>query len=255
MTDRARGKCAVVTGAASANGIGFASARALAQEGASVLLTDLDGEGAVTRAAELTALGFNARGIRHDVTSEEAWIGVIAAAEGEFGPVDVLVNNAGVVILHTLEVLTPEEWDTQIAVNLKSVYLGCRIVLQSMRSCRRTGSMINVSSVAGIVGMPRCAGYSASKGGMRLLTKSIAMETAAEGIRVNSVHPGVIQTDIQKVSMADGAEQSRRILASIPMKRMGRPEEIAAMVLFLASDESSYITGAEFVVDGGLTAQ
>jgi len=255
MTGRVHGKSAVVTGAASPNGIGFACARALAREGASVLLTDLDGAGVVDRATELDALGLRARGVRHDVRSEEEWNGVIAAAEDAFGPVDVLVNNAGVVILHTLDLLTPEEWDTQIAVNLKSVYLGCRVVLANMRNSRRAGSIVNVSSVAGLVGMPRCAGYAASKGGVRLLTKSIALETAAEGIRVNSVHPGVIQTDIQKVSMADGGEQSKRIHATIPMKRMGRPEEIAAMVLFLASDESSYITGGEFVVDGGLTAQ
>lgn len=252
---RVPGKTAVVTGAASPNGIGFASARALAREGARVLLTDLDGTGVAARAAELRDLGLQARAMRHDVTSEDEWKAIVDVAESAFGPVDILVNNAGVVILHTVDVLSPDEFDLQIEVNLKSVYLGCRVALERMRRSQRAGSIVNISSVAAIVGMPRCAGYAASKGGVRLLTKSIAMETAGEGIRVNSVHPGVIQTDIQKVSMADGGEQSRRIHATIPMKRMGRPEEIAAMVLFLASDESSYITGAEFIVDGGLTAQ
>jgi NAD(P)-dependent dehydrogenase (short-subunit alcohol dehydrogenase family) len=255
MTGRVAGKSAVVTGAASANGIGFATARALAREGAGVLLTDLDERAVSARAEELSALGLQARAMRHDVTSEREWKSIVAAAESAFGPVDVLVNNAGIVILHTLDVLTPEEWQTQIDVNLKSVYLGCRVVLERMRGSQRAGSIVNISSVAGLVGMARCAGYAASKGGVRLLTKSIAMETAGEGIRVNSVHPGVIQTDIQKVAMADGGEQSRRIHATIPMRRMGRPEDVAAVVLFLAADESSYITGAEFVVDGGLTAQ
>jgi NAD(P)-dependent dehydrogenase (short-subunit alcohol dehydrogenase family) len=255
VTGRVAGKTAIVTGAASSNGIGYASARALAREGAQVVLTDVDGLAVTARAAELNGSGLRALAVRHDVTSEEEWRAVIDATEREFGPADILVNNAGVVILHTLDVLTPEEWDTQIDVNLKSVYLGCRIMLARMRSFHRAGSIVNISSVAGIIGLQRCAGYAASKGGIRLLSKAIAMETAAEGIRINSVHPGVIQTDIQKVSMADGGEQSRRIHATIPMKRMGRPEEIAAMVLFLSSDEASYITGAEFIVDGGLTAQ
>lgn len=252
---RVQGKTAVITGAASPNGIGFASARVLAREGARVVLTDLDGESVAARAAELDALGLCARALRHDVTSEDDWRKVADVAECVFGCVDILVNNAGIVVLHTLDALTPEEWDRQISVNLKSVYLGCRVVLERMRRARRSGSIVNVSSVAGLVGMPRCTAYAASKGGVRLLTKSIAMETAAEGIRANSVHPGVIDTDIQKVAMADGGERSRRIHAAIPMRRMGRPEDVAAMVLFLASDESRYITGAEFVVDGGLTAQ
>jgi NAD(P)-dependent dehydrogenase (short-subunit alcohol dehydrogenase family) len=252
---RVQGKNALVTGSASRNGIGFATARALAREGANVILTDLDEAEVSARAVSLQGEGLHALGIRHDVAREEDWVSAVDAAETGFGPIDVLVNNAGITILRTLDALTPADWAMQIDVNLKSVYLGCRTTLERMRRSGRRGSIINVSSVAGLVGMRRCTAYSASKGGIRLFTKSLALETAAEGIRINSVHPGVIQTDIQAVAMADGGEQSRKIHATIPMQRMGKPEEIAAMILFLASDEAGYITGGEFVVDGGLTAQ
>jgi NAD(P)-dependent dehydrogenase (short-subunit alcohol dehydrogenase family) len=244
-----------VTGAASRNGIGFATARALAREGANVLLTDLDAIEVKARAAELESEGLHARGMIHDVTREVQWTSALDAAEAAFGPVDVLVNNAGITILQTLDALTPADWTKQLDVNLTSVYLGCRTTLERMRRFQLTGSIVNVSSVAGLVGMRRCTAYSASKGAVRLFTKSMALEAAPEGIRVNSVHPGVIQTDIQKVAMADGGENSRRIHAAIPMQRMGRPEDVAVMILFLASDEAAYVTGAEFVVDGGLTAQ
>jgi NAD(P)-dependent dehydrogenase (short-subunit alcohol dehydrogenase family) len=255
VTGRVRGKTALVTGAASRNGIGFATARALANEGANVLLTDLDSTEVKARAAELESEGLHARGVVHDVTREAQWISALDAAEAAFGPVDVLVNNAGITILNTLEALTPADWAKQLDVNLTSVYLGCRTTLGRMRKFQLTGSIVNVSSVAGLVGMRRCTAYSASKGAVRLFTKSLALEAAPDGIRVNSVHPGVIQTDIQKVAMADGGENSRHIHAAIPMQRMGRPEDVAVMILFLASDEAAYVTGAEFVVDGGLTAQ
>ena len=191
----------------------------------------------------------------HDVTDAVAWQRVLDGAEAAFGPLDVLVNNAGISVLKTIDALTPADWALQIEVNLTSVYLGCRGTLERMRRHRRPGSIINVSSAAGLVGMRRCTAYSASKGGVRMMTKSLALECAAEGVRVNSVHPGVIQTDMQKVATADGGGHSERIHAMIPMQRKGRPEDIAAMILFLASDEAAYITGAEFVVDGGLTAQ
>jgi NAD(P)-dependent dehydrogenase (short-subunit alcohol dehydrogenase family) len=220
-----------------------------------VLLTDVDEAAVNARAAELASEGLRARASRHDVTSESDWAAVLNTAEAGFGPVDVLVNNAGITILQTLDALTPADWAKQLDVNLTSVYLGCRATLERMRNLKLTGSIVNVSSVAGLVGMRRCTAYSASKGAIRMFTKSLALEAAAEGIRVNSVHPGVIQTDIQKVAMADGGESSRRIHDAIPMQRKGRPEDIAAMILFLASDEAGYITGAEFVVDGGLTAQ
>jgi NAD(P)-dependent dehydrogenase (short-subunit alcohol dehydrogenase family) len=227
----------------------------LANEGANVLLTDLDGIEVEARAAELESEGLRVRGVGHDVTREAEWMSALDAAEAAFGPVDVLVNNAGITILNTLDALTPADWAKQLDVNLTSVYLGCRTAVERLRKYRLTGSIVNVSSVAGLVGMRRCTAYSASKGAVRLFTKSLALEAAPEGIRVNSVHPGVIQTDIQKVAMADGGENSRRIHAAIPMQRMGRPEDIAVMILFLASDEAAYVTGAEFVVDGGLTAQ
>jgi NAD(P)-dependent dehydrogenase (short-subunit alcohol dehydrogenase family) len=234
VTGRVGGKTALVTGAASRNGIGFATARALAREGANVLLTDLDATEVKARAAELESEGLHARGMIHDVTREVQWTSALDAAEAEFGPVDVLVNNAGITILQTLDALTPADWTKQLDVNLTSVYLGCRTTLERMRRFQLPGSIVNA---------------------VRLFTKSLALEAAPEGIRVNSVHPGVIQTKIQKVAMADGGENSRRIHAAIPMQRMGRPEDVAVMILFLASDEAAYVTGAEFVVDGGLTAQ
>jgi NAD(P)-dependent dehydrogenase (short-subunit alcohol dehydrogenase family) len=247
MGERVRGKTAVVTGAASSGGIGFATATALAREGARVVLT--------ARAAELAAAGMSAIGLRQDVTAAGDWTAALDAAETAFGPVDILVNNAGTAVLRTMDALTEADWHRQIDVNLTSVYLGCRAVLERMRRGGRLGSIVNVSSIAGLVGMRRCSAYSASKGGVRLMTKSLALETAAEGIRVNSVHPGVIATDMQRSSMADNVERSSQIYAAIPMGKMGRPEDIAAMILFLASDEAAYITGGEFVVDGGLTAQ
>lgn len=249
---RFQGKTAIVTGAASPNGIGFATAARLAREGATVLLTDIDGVGVAARAAEL---GGTTVGLPHDVSNSNDWQRVLGAADSYFGGVDVLVNNAGLVILKTIDEQTEADWRRQLDVNLSSVYLGCRAVIAHMRRHSRGGAIINVSSIAGLVGMRRCVGYSASKGGVRLMSKALALETAADGIRVNTVHPGVIETQMQQVAKADGGEQSTRIHATIPMQRMGRPEEVAAAIAFLASDDAAYVTGTELVVDGGFTAQ
>lgn len=251
---RFQGKTAIVTGAASANGIGFATATRLAREGANVLLTDIDGAGVAARAEELTVSGATALGLSHDVSSDEDWQKTLTAAESAVGTIDVLVNNAGLVILKGIDSQTEADWRRQLDVNLTSVYYGCRTVIAHMRRHARGGAIINVSSIAGLVGMRRCVGYSASKGGVRLMSKALAMETAADGIRVNTVHPGVIETQMQQVATADG-EQSARIHATIPMQRMGRPEEVAAAIAFPASDDAAYVTGTELVVDGGFTAQ
>ncbi|MCH7627230.1 MAG: SDR family oxidoreductase [Proteobacteria bacterium] len=249
-----QGQVALVTGAASAAGLGFATARKLAQLGATVWLTDL-AEAAVTdRAAELNTAGLNAHALGHDVTSAEAWASVLATIEQETGAPDILVNNAGIAVLHATPDLDPISWQRQIDVNLTSVYLGCRAALPAMRA-KGTGSIVNLSSVAGLVGIPGASAYAASKGGVRLYTKALALEVAREGIRVNSVHPGVIWTDMQQVAIKDNPDQYDAINASIPMGRMGEPDDIAEMIAFLASPASKYVTGGEFVVDGGLTAQ
>lgn len=252
---RLAGRIAIVTGAASSAGIGFATAQRLADEGASVALTDVDEQGVLARADELCAGGALALGLGHDVTSADDWQRVLDACEARLGGIDVLVNNAGIVVLRTLDELELVDWQRQIDVNLTSVYLGCRAAVERMRRHGRGGSIVNVSSMAGLVGIRRCTAYGASKGGIRLFSKSLALETAAEGIRVNSVHPGVIETDIQKVAMSDGGEQSARVHAMIPMQRKGRPKEVAAMIAFLASDDAGYVTGGEFAIDGGMTAQ
>ena len=249
------GKIALVTGAASAEGLGFAAARKLAERGAKLFLTDLNGDVVAARAADLTAEGHEARAMRQDVTDEGQWGAVVDAVVSAFGRLDILVNNAGIAVLKMMSEMTKADWDRQLRVNLDSVYLGCKAGIDQMRRQGEGGSIVNLSSVAGQIGVPGCAAYSASKGGVRLMSKSIALETARENIRVNSVHPGMIWTDMQKVAIADNKEQFDLLTASIPMGRFGQPDDIGAMVAFLASDEAKYITGAEFTVDGGMTAQ
>lgn len=250
------GKIALVTGAASSAGLGFATARLLAQRGAHVWLTDIDAPAAAARTADLAAEGLAAHGMGHDVTSADGWQAVLAAIEAQHGAgPDILVNNAGIAMLRWTPDLEPAEWQRQIDVNLTSVYLGCRAVLAGMRARGNGGAIVNISSVAGLVGIPGASAYAASKGGVRLYTKALAMECAGEGIRVNSVHPGVIWTDMQQVAIKDNPDQYEAINASIPAGKMGEPIDIAEAVAFLASPAARYITGAELAVDGGLTAQ
>jgi NAD(P)-dependent dehydrogenase (short-subunit alcohol dehydrogenase family) len=254
------GKTAIVTGAASAAGLGFASARMMARAGASVMLTDIASEAVQARAQELADEGLSVAAMAQDVTSVEGWDAVVAATVERFGKLDILVNNAGIAVLKWMDALEPADWQRQIDVNMTSVYLGCRAALKQMRvqgenGQGQGGSLINFSSVAGLVGIPGAAAYAASKGGVRIMTKAIAMECATENIRVNSIQPGVIWTDMQQVAIQDNPDQYDAINASIPMGRMGEPDDIAAMVTFLASDLSKYITGGEFTVDGGLTAR
>jgi len=249
------GKVALVTGAASAEGLGFAAACKMAGRGARLFLTDIDAAAVEARAADLRTAGHDATAMAQDVTDEAAWAATIAAVVEAFGRLDILVNNAGIAVLRMMSEMTKADWDRQLRVNLDSVYLGCKAAIDLMRRQGGGGSIINLSSVAGLIGVPGCAAYSASKGGIRMMTKTIALETAREGIRVNSVHPGSIWTDMQKVAIADNKEQFDIIENAIPMGRLGQPDDIGAMVAFLASDDAGYITGAEFVVDGGLTAQ
>lgn len=254
MTRRVEGMIALVTGAGSMPGLGSATALRFAQEGATVYLTDVDAGSVEARAAEIRDAGYKARAMRQDVTSEQAWddiVGAIVAAEGRL---DILVNNAGIAVLRMIEDLTPAEYARQMEVNMTSVYLGTRRAVAEMR---RTGggSIVNLSSVAGLIGVPGTSAYAASKAGVRLFSKAIALETARDNIRVNSVHPGMIMTKMQEVAIRDNPEQYDILTAGIPMGKMGDPIDIANCILFLASDEARYITGAEFVVDGGMTAQ
>jgi len=245
----------LVTGAASRNGIGFATASRLAAEGASVTLTDIDSDQVEQRAHELRADGGDAQGLVLDVADEAQWQGAIERTVSRFGSLDGLVNNAGICLLQRIEAAEMAAWRKQIDVNLTGVFLGCRAAIAQMRAQGRGGAIVNISSAAGLVGMPRTTAYSATKGGVRLMTKTLAIEAAPQNIRVNSIHPGVTETDIQiEVRKADPAA-SAAAAAAVPLGRTAAPSELGAAIVFLLSPDASYITGAELAVDGGLTAQ
>jgi NAD(P)-dependent dehydrogenase (short-subunit alcohol dehydrogenase family) len=256
MTGRLAGKVALVTGAAS--GLGAETARRLAREGAAVMLSDLSiGNGEVVT-AEIIASGGRAAFIAHDVTSEDDWTAAVAGTTTVFGRLDILVNNAGIVG-NQLELMTHSlaDWRRILAVNLDGVFLGMRAVGPVMAG-QGGGSIINLSSIMGKVAMPNVTAYAASKGGVLMLTKAAAVEWAPLGIRVNSVHPGFIDTPMVANALhaaENGNEMRSAIMAAHPLGRLGVPREIADAVVFLASDEASFMTGAELVVDGGYTAQ
>jgi NAD(P)-dependent dehydrogenase (short-subunit alcohol dehydrogenase family) len=246
---RLDGKVALVTGGGS--GIGAATARRLAEEGARVVVTDRDEASAHATAA---ALGPQALALQHDVVDEARWAEVIAETAARFGPLSVLVNNAGVFRLAPVTELDPAECDWLLAVNVKGVALGLKHAARAMAP-QRAGSIVNLSSVAGQVGAPRHALYGASKGAVRAMTKSAAVELGPLGIRVNSVHPAIIETPMAEYGMAQLGRTREQLVRGYPLGRLGQPVEVANAVLFLASDESSFVTGAELTVDGGLTAQ
>ena len=251
---RLEGKITLVTGAGNPRGLGAATAHRFAQEGAFVYLTDLDEQGARGVAQAIRDAGGQAEAHAQDVTSEESWDAVFAVIEQGHGRLDVLVNNAGIAVLKPLEQLTAADWEKQNKVNLDSVFYGTQRAVALMRKLGQGGSIINLSSIAGLVGVTMCGAYAAAKGGVRLFSKVVAMECAAQGIRCNSVHPGMIETAMQDVARRDNPEGFQQLIAGIPMQRMGTPLDIANMNLFLASDEANYITGCEFTVDGGVTA-
>lgn len=254
MGSRLEGRITLVTGAGSDRGLGAATARRFAEEGAFVYLTDLDAQGAEAVAAAIREAGGQAEAMAHDVTSEADWDRVFTAIEDGHGRLDVLVNNAGIAVLKPISELTSADWDRQNRVNLDSVFHGSKRAVALMRKIGQGGSIINLSSIAGLLGVPFCTAYAAAKGGVRSMSKVIAMECAAENIRCNSVHPGMIETAMQDVARTDNPDGFKEIVASIPMKRMGEPLDIANMNLFLACDESRYVTGCEFTVDGGVCA-
>ena len=255
------GRVALVPGGAS--GIGAAVAKALAREGAAVVVTDVDGDGAATLAGSLAAEGRQAFGLAQDVTDEERWREVMQAAEARFGRLDVTVANAGICVMGAVSDMSLADWRRQFAINVDGVFLTAKFTLPLMR---RTGggSMIIMSSAGGLRGSAGFSGYCASKAAVRVFAKSVALECAGlgDGIRVNSLHPGVIATPLWDTIPLGGREgaPARRIdpqrmaESDAPMGRAGTAEEVAASVVFLASEASSYMTGAELVLDGGLTA-
>jgi NAD(P)-dependent dehydrogenase (short-subunit alcohol dehydrogenase family) len=248
--DRLKGKVALISGGA--RGQGAAEARLFAGEGAKVVVGDvLDAEASKTAQEINSKVGARSAAAVHlDVTRAADWRAAVETCTREFGGLDILVNNAGIAHTGGVEDTTEEGWDSVINVNQKGVWLGMKFAVPAMRQ-RGGGSIINISSIYGIIGSPGSAAYHASKGAVRLLTKAAAAQYAGEKIRVNSVHPGVILTPM--VDMAP-REQLQPIIDMAPMKRPAQPEEVGWCVVFLASDEASFVTGAELVVDGGFTA-
>jgi NAD(P)-dependent dehydrogenase (short-subunit alcohol dehydrogenase family) len=245
------GKVGIITGAAS--GIGAACAHVLSREGAKLLLTDLD-DAAGNRLADAAGAIYR----HHDVTDEAGWPGVVAAAEQHFGRLDILVANAGIGIMGPAIDMSLADWRRQMAVNVDGVFLSVKHCIPAMRRSGG-GSIIMLSSVAGLRGSAGLAGYSATKGAVRLFAKSMALECAQEGdgIRVNSVHPGIIDTPIwTKLPPGANAPLDPNKIAemTVPLGKAGQAEDVANGILFLASDASSHITGSELVIDGGMTA-
>lgn len=253
--DRVKDKVAIVTGGA--GGLGRAEASLLAAEGATIVITDLD-ETAIEEVAEdINRRGGKAIFVRHDVTSEDEWKKVIAKTVDEFGRLDVLVNNAGVIIYKKIEDTSLAEWRRLMSVNLDGVFLGTKHAIAAMKKTGG-GSIINIASVAGLIGNPDASAYHASKGGVRAFSKAAAIECSKVGydysIRINSIYPGVIETRMAEDLKLD-ENKYRTALSWHAMGHFGEPVDVAYGVLYLASDESKFLTGSELVIDGGWTAR
>jgi cyclopentanol dehydrogenase len=249
---RMENKVALISGGA--RGMGAAEAILFASEGAKVVIGDvLEDEGRQTE-AQINESGGQCLFVRLDVTSESNWQDAIATAVARFGKLDILVNNAGIFPLGNVEDTSEELWDRVMAVNAKGVFLGTKHAIPEMRKAGG-GSIINISSIAGLIGSRGAAAYGASKGAVRIFTKSTAIQYAADGIRANSVHPGIIETPMSIPTILTTEEQRETQIDRTPLGRIGTADDVASGVLFLASDESSFMTGSELVIDGGLTAQ
>jgi 3(or 17)beta-hydroxysteroid dehydrogenase len=251
---RIEGKTALVTGAAS--GIGLQTSIRLAEEGARVMMTDINLEEGRHQAEKL---GANATFLKLDITEEEEWISVLDETVKRFDRLDILVNSAGMVLIADVEQITVEDWRKVHAVNLDGTFLGCKHGVRVMKEFG-AGSIINLSSVSGMIGGFNLAAYNSSKGAVRMLTKSVALHCARAGygIRCNSIHPTFIETPMLESMIRDSPdpEKARQTLVrQVPLRRIGKPDDVANMIVYLASEESTFVTGTEMVIDGGVIAQ
>jgi len=252
MSGRLNGKVALITG--SARGMGASIARLFAEEGARAVLSDILEAPLKALELELSGRGYEVLAQRHDVIDEASWEQIVQATETRFGRLDVLVNNAGVLDTAGVEASSLEAWERVVAVNQTGVWLGMKVAIPALRRSGG-GSIVNTSSIYGLVGSGGSAAYHASKGAVRLLTKTAALEYAPDGIRVNSVHPGYVNTPMIEQALPEANVSMLKLLGEqVPLGRLAEPEDIARGVLYLASDESSYVTGSELVIDGGVTA-
>ncbi|WP_019241763.1 MULTISPECIES: SDR family NAD(P)-dependent oxidoreductase [Bacillus] len=247
---RLENKVAIITGAG--GGQGKDEAILFAQEGAKVVVTDVQAEKVQDVVEEIKANGGHAIGFYHDVSSEENWKSVVKEAVSQFGKIDILVNNAGITINKSLHETSVAEWNKVMDINLTGAFLGMKYVLPIMME-NESGSIVNISSIAGLTGGSGASPYTASKGALRLLTKAVAIDYAKHNIRCNSVHPGYIETPMTK-DMFTNEHMMNWFKANTPLPRLGKPRDIANGVLFLASDESSFITGIELPIEGGYSA-
>ena len=244
-------KVALITGGA--RGMGAAEARLLSKEGSKVVIGDvLDADGERLE-AEINETGGQCRFVHLDVTSQREWVSAIEETVSTFGKIDILVNNAGIYRVNNILDTSTEEWDQVMDINAKGVFLGSKAVIPYMKQ-NGGGSIVNISSVAGLVGNRMSSAYTASKGAVRLFTKSTAIQYAGDAIRANSAHPGTIESPMTEQLLEDPSYRDDRMRRT-PIGRLGKPEDVAFGVLYLASDESSFVTGAELVIDGGRTAE
>lgn len=249
---RVEGKVAIVTGGAV--GIGRATAELLAREGAKVAVTDVNVEEGEKTTARIHDDGHEAAFFEHDVASEEQWQRIVTQVQDTFGMPDVLVNNAGIYLIKPMEETTVAEWRRLMNINVTGVFLGMKHCTPRMKE-NGGGSVINLSSVAGLIGAANHTCYGASKGAVRIMTKDAAIELAQTGVRVNSIHPAYIKTQMAEYGASMYHATSEELDAMHPIGHMGEPIDVAYAVLYLASDESKFVTGTELVLDGGLTAQ